>query len=319
MISQTACFRAENSMREIIRDNNLLLMTISRFGIPFGFGDDSIGKICADNNVDVDTFLSVCNLLSGRSYDVNGISLPSLMNYLRQAHASFIDVLLPRIRRSMIEGIVHSDTDEIALMLMKFFDDYVVEVRKHMEHENDVIFSYAENLLEGKLDKNFTIGAYSGTHDHTVAKLNELKDLFIYHFKQRDNIKLSVALFDIIVCEKDMMSHFEVESKLFVPAVERLEKSVIVASNPNGEKSETVETDTSDSLVVRLSDREKDIIRCVARGLSNKEIAEELFISSHTVATHRRNISSKLEIHSPGGLIIFALLHKLIDLSEIKQ
>ena len=62
-----------------------------------------------------------------------------------------------------------------------------------------------------------------------------------------------------------------------------------------------------------LSDREKDIIRCVARGMSNKEIADKLFLSIHTVTTHRRNITRKLQIHSLAGLTIYAIANNLIE------
>jgi DNA-binding CsgD family transcriptional regulator len=66
-----------------------------------------------------------------------------------------------------------------------------------------------------------------------------------------------------------------------------------------------------------LSDREKDIIKCVARGMSNKEIADKLFLSIHTVTTHRRNITAKLQIHSPAGLTIYAIMNNLVDISDI--
>ena len=68
-----------------------------------------------------------------------------------------------------------------------------------------------------------------------------------------------------------------------------------------------------------LSIREKEIIICVVKGQTNKEIAEELFISTHTVISHRRNIARKLEIHSTAGLTIYAIVNKLIELDEIKK
>lgn len=68
-----------------------------------------------------------------------------------------------------------------------------------------------------------------------------------------------------------------------------------------------------------LSAREKEIIVGVVKGLTNKQIAEQLFISTHTVITHRRNIAAKLQIHSPAGLTIYAIVNKLVDLNDVKR
>lgn len=68
-----------------------------------------------------------------------------------------------------------------------------------------------------------------------------------------------------------------------------------------------------------LTPREREIVVCVVKGMTNKEIANELFLSTHTVITHRRNISKKLQIHSPSGLTIYAIMNKLVELNEINQ
>lgn len=81
----------------------------------------------------------------------------------------------------------------------------------------------------------------------------------------------------------------------------------------NIEKEE--ETDNQET----LSQREKEIVVCVVKGMTNKEIAENLFLSIHTVITHRRNISKKLQIHSAAGLTIYAIVNKLVELSEVKN
>jgi DNA-binding CsgD family transcriptional regulator len=60
------------------------------------------------------------------------------------------------------------------------------------------------------------------------------------------------------------------------------------------------------------------VLRLVALGYTNKEIAGKLFISSHTVITHRKNITAKLGIKTIAGLTIYALLNKLITSEEIK-
>lgn len=111
------------------------------------------------------------------------------------------------------------------------------------------------------------------------------------------------------------MAHFEVENNLFIPAVEELERKLKKTSG-NDDKPKVREDEKGKTESV-LSEREKDIIRAIARGRANKEIADELCISVHTVATHRRNISSKLGIHSPAGLVIYALINHLVNLAEV--
>ncbi len=66
-----------------------------------------------------------------------------------------------------------------------------------------------------------------------------------------------------------------------------------------------------------ISTREKEVLKLVALGMTNKEIAEKLFISSHTVITHRKNITAKLGIKTIAGLTVYAIINKLITAEEI--
>lgn len=63
---------------------------------------------------------------------------------------------------------------------------------------------------------------------------------------------------------------------------------------------------------VKLSSREVEIIQLVAEGMSNKEIADRLFLSVHTITTHRKNIMSKLGVNNTAGLVMFAIRQNLI-------
>lgn len=65
-----------------------------------------------------------------------------------------------------------------------------------------------------------------------------------------------------------------------------------------------------------LSEREKDVIRLVAKGYTNKEIADMLNLSIHTIISHRKNISAKLGIKTISGLSIYALLNGIIQSDE---
>lgn len=80
----------------------------------------------------------------------------------------------------------------------------------------------------------------------------------------------------------------------------------------------TIESQEKKGCVIDdLSDREKDVLKLVALGHQNKEIAEKLFISIHTVISHRKNITEKLGIKSISGLTVYAILNKLIDTKNI--
>lgn len=68
---------------------------------------------------------------------------------------------------------------------------------------------------------------------------------------------------------------------------------------------------------IELSNRETDVLVALAKGLTNKEISDQLFISVHTVITHRKNIIRKTGIKSVSGLTVYALLNNLVDESEI--
>jgi DNA-binding NarL/FixJ family response regulator len=77
--------------------------------------------------------------------------------------------------------------------------------------------------------------------------------------------------------------------------------------------------DRHDETETKLSPREKDVLRLLAKGLSNKEISEQLFISPHTVITHRKNITRKLNIKSVAGLLVYALINEIITVDEMQQ
>jgi DNA-binding NarL/FixJ family response regulator len=75
----------------------------------------------------------------------------------------------------------------------------------------------------------------------------------------------------------------------------------------------------SGHLQEKLSDREIDVLKLLTAGNSNKEIADKLNISTHTVISHRKNISQKTGIKSVSGLTIYAVVKNLINLEDFKE
>ena len=325
-MSKKHLYSPTDKMSDIICDNYSLLQVMSRFGLPLGFGDYSVEEVCKSSQVDCNTFLAVANFInkghSRSSLPQTDISVETLMIYLKNAHHYFLDFQLPTIRRKLLEAIDCSTDNEITFLILKFFDVYVQEVRNHMNYEDQYVFTYVDNLLKGQKDENYNIKMFVSHHDHIDEKLTELKNSIIKYYP--DNKKaymMNAVLFDIFNCEKDLVSHNAVEDHLFVPAVLQLEEEVkknLDNHNTSIKVQEAVEKEESLSRQDDLSQREKEIICCVVKGMSNKEIAENLFISVHTVITHRRNIARKLQIHSPTLLTVYAIVNKLVDISEVK-
>jgi len=68
-----------------------------------------------------------------------------------------------------------------------------------------------------------------------------------------------------------------------------------------------------------LTEREITILKHITLGLTNQEIAQKLFLSVHTVMTHRKNITKKLGIKTVSGLTVYALLNNIIEIQDINQ
>ena len=322
-MSKKKIYTPTDKMSDIICDNYSLLQVMSRFDLPLGFGDCSVEEVCHSHQVDCHTFLAVLNFInkgySRSSTAYEDLSVQSLMSYLKNAHHYFLDFQLPTIRRKLLEAIDCSTDGEVTILILKFFDGYVQEVRNHMNHEDAHVFTYVDKLLKGEKDEAYDINMFVRHHHHIDEKLTELKNSIIKYYPVNQNAyRMNSVLFDIFNCEKDLALHTDVEDYLFVPAVLQLEENV---KNKKSSIVSKVQEETIGEEAAsqdNLSQREKEIIRCVVKGLSNKEIAEELFISIHTVITHRRNIARKLEIHSPTLLTVYAIVNKLVDISEVK-
>lgn len=318
-------YKETDYMGDIIAEDYRILLIISRFGLSLGFGDHTVAETCASAGVDTQTFLAVVNFIrsNGRAVNlsdmVEAVNLNALTNYLKRSHEYFVGFRLPAIRRKLIEAVDCSARNQIAFLILKFYDEFAAEVKRHMDYEDKHIHTYVNALMQGlKTNPDTNITNLSHQHHSNHAQIEkslaELKSIIIKYYPTDSNPQLlNDVLVDIFTTEEDLFSHCHMEDTLYLEAVSRLEDERKGAHNPD--KTEP-EADTSPANT--LSDREKEVITCVVKGMSNKEIAEHLYISVNTVMTHRRNISRKLQIHSAAGLTIYAIVHRLINLDEVK-
>lgn len=311
-------YEPDDKMISLIRDNYNLLQSLGSFGISLGFGDKTVSQVCEEQHVDTYTFLAVVNFtINGyRDFDdATRLSMPTLLQYLKASHDYFIGFQLPFIRKELVDAL--DDKDNLARLILKLYDEYARSITAHIKYEEKNVYPYVEALLQGKPVNDFELDMYSKHHGQESSKLRELKSIIIKYLPSDGlhNNQLSATLYDIYNNEEWLSLHAQVEDEIFIPAVRRLEQKLkqsdVTAkiSNMIGKNVDGTEA---------LGEREKDVIVALVQGMTNKEIADHLCISVNTVITHRRNIARKLQIHSPAGLTIYAIVNNLVDISSVK-
>lgn len=295
---KNAMYKSSDKICDLMSHEEDAIQIISRFGLEMGVGEQTIEQVCASHSVHTPTFLAIVNykVFKQRAIPAD-IDIPTLQRYLHNAHTYFLDFRLPRLRRALIEAIIPADpATKIPGLILRCYDEFVAEIRTHIEHENEGLFEEHEH-----------------DDERITSKLTEIKNLIIKYFPSSSNPQntnpvtytLISVMSDLWHTEQDFADHCAIEDDILRPALtnHRARKSKV--ENP---KQETEE----------LSDRERDVLIQVVRGMSNKEIADVLCISQHTVISHRKNITRKLNIHSTAGLTIYAIVNKLVDLNSLE-
>ena len=283
-------------MCDLIAHEEDAIQIISRFGLEMGVGEQTIEQVCEAYHVHTPTFLAIVNYkVFHKRVIPDDIDVPTLQRYLRNAHTYFLDFRLPRLRRALIEAIIPADpTTKIPGLILRCYDEFVEEIRTHIEHENEGLFDEHEHD-----DQRIT------------DKLSEIKNLIIKYYPSPVTGNPSPITYlligvmsDLWHTEQDFADHCAIEDDILRPALTK--------EKPHTHRRhQTPETE-------ELSEREKDVLVQVVHGLSNKEIADVLCISTHTVMSHRKNIARKLNIHSTAGLTIYAIVNKLVDINSLE-
>ena len=268
---------------------------ISRFGLTMGVGEQTIAEACESHNVHTSTFLAVINykVFKQRAM-LADVDIATLQRYLRNAHTYFLDFRLPYLRRSLIEALIPAGaSNKIPMLILQCYDEFVDEIRTHIERENAGLFE-----------------EHARDDQRITDKLTEIKNLIIKYYPSNNTSKSGTVTYTLINVmsdlwhmEQDFSDHCAIEDEILRPALTNLTPAVSVYNQAQENEP--------------LSERECDVLVKIANGLSNKEIADALCISVHTVITHRKNITRKLNIHSTAGLTIYAIVNKLVNLTNL--
>ena len=296
-------------MAELIAVSPNLPGVLTRMGIPFGFGDETVEEVCRRNGTDPETFLLICSVYSGdgslpAKERIRKADLKDVLKYLRRSHAYYMEVAMQEITAALV-ALTEPCDERHRNIIRKFFNEYKEELFKHLEYEETTVFPQAEAALRNGRP---TPDGYEENHSHVEEKLEDLKNLVMKYMPpvcgQQDIYRALTCIFSL---QEDLARHILVEDGILVPIVNRrMHADLESRFDAPGEKGE------------ELSSREKEILVCVAKGMLNKEIADAENISIHTVITHRKNITRKTGIKTVAGLTVYALLNNLIDINTIE-
>lgn len=167
-------------------------------------------------------------------------------------------------------------------------------------------------------------------HRFNITEIDDFKKLQDELIRNRTDILfvnpayLGTSHFDKIKRSGNEIEPFIVAlcSSLYTDGeINKYDKTISIYDTPNSIKDKIlalISQPYEDSETKpELTQRETDIVVCVAKGMTNKQIAEEFCLSTHTIMTHRRNISAKLQIHSPAGITVYAIANKLVNIKDI--
>lgn len=279
----------------VVADNHLLIPVINRFGIKLGLGDKTVGAICDEKHIDSEFFLAILNTHINEDYFPERIlqkfDIDLVANYLRQADNYMIQGQMHNLEKHMNAFMAMSDPNNSALILIKkmfikFKDEFLSEISQATQEEIQ-----------------------------SLALLSDLKNIIVKHISGNFNENMCYAvLFSIDSFQNDIHKHNLIRKKILQPMINNLAEAGIddwqsLISDTNVEEDKNEQT---------ISQRELDVLRLVAKGFMNKEIADKLNISMNTVLTHRKNITSKLGIKTVSGLIFYCITHGYISADEIE-
>lgn len=282
-------------LSESICENYLLIPVINRFGLKLGLGDKTVAEICLEHKLNPDFFLAILNTYLNEDYFpeklLQGFDVDLVSNYLKQTDGYYIHAQIPNIEKHLNAFIAMSDPNNTQLLL----------IRK-------LFFKFKEELLHrinsGLLDD-----------DTSYALLLDLKNILIKHITGSFNENLCFAVvFAVDTLLNDLGKHNRIREKILKPMISKLAEAGFDDWQTLLSSDALPEMDSEKT----ISPRELEVLKLIALGLLNKEVADRLNISLNTVLSHRKNITAKLGIKTVSGLIFYCISHGYISADEIE-
>ena len=299
-------FSEGTKMADMLLANGRLLYVLPCFGIEMGLGEKTAEEICAQYGVSLPLFLVVCNMHTFDDYAPDNallreIDVMEVVKYLKSSHKSYLEIDIPEMEKNLLALAEHHIHPASRNMLIAFCDKYRQDVVAHIKYEEEVVFPYVCRLSDGERPE-MKLSDYQNIHSNVDTTLRDLRSVVIKYVPSTCPVRHCLSLIgEIFIFEDNLHRHTRLEEMMLMPLIEMMQHQ-----------------EQSESCNGELSDRERQTLAALARGLSNKEIAHALCISRHTVVSHRKNIVRKTGLKTAQGLTLYAFINKLITLKELR-
>ncbi len=303
-------------MSSLIEDDYHLLALLMRVGITESFGERTVDDLCSRAGLDTETFIQICRTFCDSEYRapaqvLRRCRVDDIIRYLHHSHEYYLNTALVSLH-SLLEELVAPAPNALKRVIRKFFEDYRDDLQNHFDYEENMLIPYLLDLLRGVGGHQSSSLRLLEGHPHMKASLSDLKSLIMNSLPAAcDSVSRISTLMFIFELEEDVERHTRIEDRMLVPIIRLIE-------NPRTPSATDAQDGEDDLSRGELSDREKEILVGVAKGLLNKEIADQYNISINTVITHRKNITRKTGIKTVSGLTVYAILNNLIDINSIE-
>ncbi|MPM80343.1 hypothetical protein SDC9_127390 [bioreactor metagenome] len=271
-------------LSELLTEHSELIPVVNRFGIKLGVGEKTIGKICLENDLNINFILAILNVYLDEEYDpdkdLDTFDVSLIVDYLKRTAENYMQVLVPNIEKHFTPFIAMNDGENKELKLLhKIFYQFKSGLSEHLQQGLEQLSDYPNELL----------------HD--------LKNIIIKHISGNYNQNLAYAvIFSITALEKELHIYNRLLNKLLLPKLRELDSEHI--EDLNHTFSDEYKSRGSNK---QLTNREIEVLKLIVQGRLNKEIADKLNISLNTVLSHRKNIISKTGIKTVSGLTFYCI------------
>ncbi|MBZ4651261.1 MAG: hypothetical protein JG761_61 [Proteiniphilum sp.] len=284
-------------MADVLAEHNELIPVLNRFGIRIGVGDHTLLELCEAYELNADFILTVLNVYLDDSYlpdtSLTLFDAGLIADYFHRTVENYIEVLVPNIEKHLNAFIALSGSESRELSMLR---ELFLRFRERMT-------SYLQQMAE------------NDSGDLPDDLLHDLKSILIKHLSTEYNQNLAYAtIFSVHSLEKDLAAHNRLRDKVLRPKLNELDHTAIqelqqsISEEHNHNHRQNASSDRA------LTNREKEILRLIVQGHTNKEIAEVLVISHNTVLTHRKNIIAKTGIKTVPGLTFYCIRNGLISM-----